>query len=107
MANDDMANFACMVQDWSDSLEGGGPGAADALAWASDLADAIRGASDAVASDRRRRGCASITARDRAREDAKAKALDRRIRILQRTTRDSGGTSAARLKRSILKLRMK
>jgi hypothetical protein len=107
MASGDMANFACMVQDWSDTMEGGGAEAVDALAWATDLTDAIQGAGEAVANDRHQRGCTIITARNTAREDAKAKALDRRRLLLRDPAQDHDAMSRERLKKSIAKLRPK
>jgi hypothetical protein len=105
MAAEDMADFACLVQDWIEGTEQGEPQVAE---WAADLSNAIELAGSKVASDRYHRGCRKITARDRARVDAKNKALDRRQALARLDTTGKGVVDARSreiLQRSIAKLR--
>jgi hypothetical protein len=101
----DMANFACLVQDWIDATDlGDSEITANVGTWAGDLTEAIEMAGATVAMDRRARGRSKVAARDRARADTKAKALDRRTSLLATgaptcTTRDKEA-----LRRSIAKL---
>jgi hypothetical protein len=107
MSNSDMSNFACMVQAWSDGMEEGGEAALDAAGWAASTTDAIESASEIVAEDRLERGCRTIKAREKAREDAKASALDRRERLLGDKTQHHGAEGRERLRRSIAKLKLR
>jgi hypothetical protein len=88
MAPVDMADFAGLVQDWIDAEEQGELQAVSD--WAADLTEAIEQAGLSVARDRFHRGCKKIRARDRARADTKAKALDRRQEMLKLDTKGKG-----------------
>jgi len=105
MAAVDMADFACLVQDWIEGTEQGEPQVAE---WAADLTEAIELAGATVANDRYHRGCRKITARDRARADAKGRALDRRQALARLDTTGNEVVDARSreiLQRSIAKLR--
>ena len=105
MSTSDMANFACLVQYWADGMDGGGSDAIEAATWAADTTEALRVAGATVAQDRLDRGCTTIKARDKAREDTKANTLDRRQRMLAHTAH--GTASREILRKSIAKLKPK
>jgi ribonuclease HI len=106
MSAEDMANFACLVQDWIDAVELCDPDIdSDVRTWATDTADAVEMAGASVALDRRTRGRIKIKARDLARVDAKFKALDRRAELLVHAQADHTQRDRELLKKSIAKLK--
>jgi hypothetical protein len=105
MSTQDMSNFLCLVQDWIDAIElGDAEISADVRTWADTLPEAIELAEAAVAQDRRARGRRKITARERARADAKNKALERRTDLLRGPLLGNTRRDKELLRKSIAKL---
>lgn len=105
MTNKDMDDFACLVQGWVEGTTEDDSTAEDLRSWAKDIAEAIEMAGATVATDRNKRGCQKIAARERARADMKAKAADRKQELLESGKPEWAGASGREtLKKAIAKL---